>query len=57
MKKPWVSKGLLKSINGKNNLYKKYLNLYLLYVHSFSVQGLKKERFIMKEKLNMQKLI
>ena len=26
LKKPWVSKGLLKSINQKNNLYKKYLN-------------------------------
>ena len=26
LKKPWVSKGLLKSINRKNNLYKKYLN-------------------------------
>ena len=25
LKKPWVSKGLLKSINRKNNLYKKYL--------------------------------
>jgi hypothetical protein len=26
LRKPWVSNGLLKSINRKNNLYKKYLN-------------------------------
>ena len=31
LKNPWVSKGLLKSINLKNNLYKKYLNNLSLY--------------------------
>ena len=42
---PWITKGLLKSINKKNKLYKQYL-------HSPSNKGLQKFKTY-KNKLNM----
>ena len=67
LKKPWVSKGLLKSINWKNNLYKKYLNnpcfenerTYKRYKNKLTYFLLRnaKKLYYMKERLKLEKLI